>query len=102
MHELLLIAGTDSTSTNLTGETAATTTLVISSMDPSGPSVTMILQKGRLFFRQTLRRGKSLGATREDRGKGTRLSLIMTGHPQIILPKLLQSLSIFLASWLLL
>ena len=49
----------------------------------------MILQKGRLFFRQTLRRRKGLGTTREDRDKG----LSLTGYPQIILLKLLQSLS---------
>ena len=83
----------------LVGETAATTTLVIFSMGPSGPVSLWFFRKvGSFSDRLWGELGQSLGMTREDRGKGTRLSLIMTGYPQIILPKLLQSLSGLLSS----
>ena len=52
--------------------------------------VTMILQKGRLFS------DRLWGGPEDDQRRqrqGAKSILIMIGHPQIILPKLLQSLS---------
>ena len=83
MHELLFIASTYSTSTKLQSLKATVCNFRTWVQLHNFPgwthqaSVTMILQKGRLFFRQILRRRKGLGTTREHRGKGTRLSLIL-------------------------
>ena len=70
---------------------------IISSMGPSGPVSLWFFRKVG-YFQTDFEEKKGPGMTREDRGKGLSLILTMTGHPQIILPKLLQSLSGLLSS----
>ena len=67
-------------------------------MGPSGPVSLWFFRKVGYFQIDFEEEKKGPGMTGKDRGKGLSLILTMIGHPQIIIPKLLQSLSGLLSS----